>query len=270
MKSWIRSSGRRHICRAWTPSAAARRACTSTTACGWPRFSAACRRMCSSSGCATFSSRLKRAWGGMPFEVVNDGEVTALAGSMSLGKTRVLGIAMGTSLAAGYVTPEGNITSWLNELAFAPVDYNPHAPLDEWSGDRGCGVQYFSQQCVGRLSAGRRHRAPAACPCRRNSSTSRNLMEQGDQRARENLSDHRRLFRLRRRPLRRVLRFQTRPRPGARHLRPRRRRDYPPRQGGLAGGIPRTSPPASPSTSPTKKTNATARPSPLPASLLFW
>jgi predicted NBD/HSP70 family sugar kinase len=72
---------------------------------------------------------------------------------MSLGDGAVLGIAMGTSLAAGYVTPEGGITPWLNELAFAPVDYHPAAPRDEWSGDIGCGVQYFSQQAVGRLAA---------------------------------------------------------------------------------------------------------------------
>ena len=94
---------------------------------------------------------LKAAWGGIPFEVVNDGEVTALAGSMALGKNAVLGIALGSSQAAGFVTPEGGITSWLNELAFAPIDYAVGAPADEWSGDRGCGVQYFSQQCVGRL-----------------------------------------------------------------------------------------------------------------------
>jgi len=58
---------------------------------------------------------------------------------------------MGSSQAAGYVTPDGKITSWLNELAFAPIDYNPSGPVDEWSGDYGCGVQYFSQQGVGRL-----------------------------------------------------------------------------------------------------------------------
>ena len=96
---------------------------------------------------------LAKAWGGIPFEVANDGEVTALAGSMALGKNAVFGLAFGTSTAAGYVTPEGNITTWLNELAFAPIDYNPRAPVDEWSGDYGCGVQYFSQQCVGRLLA---------------------------------------------------------------------------------------------------------------------
>ncbi|MCD6361615.1 MAG: ROK family protein [Armatimonadetes bacterium] len=89
---------------------------------------------------------------GVPIVVANDGEVTALAGSMSLEENGVLGIAMGSSEAAGYVTQDGNITSWLNELAFAPVDYNPGAPADEWSGDIGCGALYFSQQCVGRLA----------------------------------------------------------------------------------------------------------------------
>jgi len=94
---------------------------------------------------------LREAWGGVPFEVVNDGEVTALAGSMALGDGAVLGVAMGSSLAAGFVTPRGAITSWLNELAFAPVDYREDAPVDEWSGDAGVGVQYFSQQAIGRL-----------------------------------------------------------------------------------------------------------------------
>lgn len=89
---------------------------------------------------------------GVPIVVANDGEVTALAGSMSLEENGVLGVAMGSSEAAGYVTQNGNITGWLNELAFAPVDYNPNAPQDEWSKDIGCGALYFSQQCVGRLA----------------------------------------------------------------------------------------------------------------------
>ena len=94
---------------------------------------------------------LQREWGGIPFEVVNDGEVTALAGSMSMNVNAVLGVSLGTSLAAGYVDPDGHIRPWLNELAFAPVDYRENAPVDEWSGDAGCGVQYFSQQGVARL-----------------------------------------------------------------------------------------------------------------------
>jgi len=92
-----------------------------------------------------------KEWG-VPLTIVNDGEVTALAGSMELGANAVLGIAMGTSEAAGYVTREGNITGWLNELAFAPFDYAPTAPADEWSGDIGCGVQYFNQTGVVRMA----------------------------------------------------------------------------------------------------------------------
>jgi predicted NBD/HSP70 family sugar kinase len=95
---------------------------------------------------------LQARWGGIPFEVANDGEVAALAGSMALGDNAVLGISMGTSQAGGYVKPGGEITPWLNELAFAPVDYRKGAPVDEWSGDSGCGVQYFSQQAVARLA----------------------------------------------------------------------------------------------------------------------
>lgn len=96
---------------------------------------------------------IRRAWNDVPFEVVNDGEVTALAGSMALGANGVLGLALGTSTAGGYVNAEGNITTWLNELAFVPIDEDPDAPRDEWSGDYGCGVQYLSQQAVGRLLA---------------------------------------------------------------------------------------------------------------------
>ena len=89
---------------------------------------------------------------GVPLEVINDGDVTALAGSMSIEDNGILGIALGSSEAAGYVNREGHIMGWLNELAFAPVDYSPNAPVEEWSGDKGCGASYFSQQCVFRLA----------------------------------------------------------------------------------------------------------------------
>ncbi|MCB1092208.1 MAG: ROK family protein, partial [Verrucomicrobiae bacterium] len=94
---------------------------------------------------------LGEEWG-VPFVVVNDGDVTALAGSMATGDTGVLGVAMGTSEAVGFVTPGGRITTWLNELAFAPIDYQNGAPADEWSGGPGVGAQYLSQQAVGRLA----------------------------------------------------------------------------------------------------------------------
>ena len=88
----------------------------------------------------------------IPIEVANDGDVTALAGAMDLDDNAVLGIAMGTSEAGGYVDPQGNITGWLNELAFVPVDFCEDAMVDEWSGDYGCGVKYFSQDAVIKLA----------------------------------------------------------------------------------------------------------------------
>jgi predicted NBD/HSP70 family sugar kinase len=88
----------------------------------------------------------------IPLEVCNDGDVTALAGAMSLNDTSILGIAMGTSEAGGYVDLDGNITGWLNELAFAPCDMQEDSSLDEWSGDIGCGVKYFSQDAVIKLA----------------------------------------------------------------------------------------------------------------------
>lgn len=140
---------------------------------------------------AVFNSRVRdlflevqRQWN-VPLEVVNDGEVTALAASMSLGVNSVLGISLGTSTAGGWVNADGNITTWLNELAFVPVDYHPHAPRDEWSGDYGCGVQYFSQQCVARLLAPAGIEAPADLPFPEKLKLVQALMKQGDERARK-------------------------------------------------------------------------------------
>ena len=93
-----------------------------------------------------------KEFGDVPLEVANDGDVTALAGAMSLNDNAVLGIAMGTSEAAGYVDRQGNITGWLNEFAFAPVDFCKDAMVDEWSGDYGCGSKYFSQDAVIKLA----------------------------------------------------------------------------------------------------------------------
>ncbi len=89
----------------------------------------------------------------IPIEVANDGDVTALAGAISMNVNSLLGIAMGTSEAGGFIDKNGNITGWLNELAFVPVDYNKEAMIDEWSGDYGCGVKYFSQDAVIKLAS---------------------------------------------------------------------------------------------------------------------
>jgi predicted NBD/HSP70 family sugar kinase len=91
-------------------------------------------------------------FGDVPYCVINDGDVSALAGAMSLDDNSVLGIAMGTSEAVGYVDEEGRITGWLNELAFVPVDVDGDAMRDEWSGDIGVGCKYFSQDAVIKLA----------------------------------------------------------------------------------------------------------------------
>ena len=125
---------------------------------------------------------LGKEWG-VPFEVVNDGEVTALAGSMEMNANCVLGISMGTSVAGGYVNREGNITDWLNELAFVPVDYREGAPADEWSGDLGCAVQYFCQQGVARLVPLAGIELPKDMKFAEQLKEVQKLMEAGDERA---------------------------------------------------------------------------------------
>ena len=100
----------------------------------------------------TIYDRAAKEIGDIPIVVANDGDVTALAGAMSLETGGVLGIAMGTSEAGGYVAPDGNVLGWFNELAFAPVDLNENAAQDEWSGDIGVGCKYFSQDAVIKLA----------------------------------------------------------------------------------------------------------------------
>jgi len=95
--------------------------------------------------------RIEKDWG-VPFAVYNDGDVTALAGMISMNKKGILGVAMGSSEAVGFVDTKRNMTGRICELAFAPVDFNPCAPKDEWSGDYGVGAMAFSQQAANWLA----------------------------------------------------------------------------------------------------------------------
>lgn len=121
--------------------------------------------------------------GDVPLVVANDGDVSALAGAMSLGSGRVFGLAMGTSEATGYVNEAGNIAGWLNELAFAPVDLNPAAIEDEWSGDLGVGVKYFSQDAVIKLASAAGLALPADAPLAEQLRFVQQRMEEGSQEA---------------------------------------------------------------------------------------
>ena len=121
----------------------------------------------------------------IPVEVANDGDVTALAGAMELNANNVLGIAMGTSEAGGYVDGNGNITGWLNELAFVPVDYSKEAMADEWSGDYGCGVKYFSQDAVIKLAPAAGISLEASLTPAEKLEAVQALMKNGDERAKK-------------------------------------------------------------------------------------
>ncbi|MBQ8915231.1 MAG: ROK family protein, partial [Clostridia bacterium] len=119
----------------------------------------------------------------IPIEVANDGDVTALAGAMDLNDNKVLGIAMGTSEAAGYVDGNGNITGWLNELAFVPIDFCKDAIVDPWAGDYGTGAMYFCQEGVIKLSpAAGIELDPALSPAEK-LKVVQGLMAKGDERA---------------------------------------------------------------------------------------
>lgn len=127
--------------------------------------------------------RAAKEIGDVPVSVCNDGDVTALAGAMSLEQGNILGIAMGTSEAVGYVDASSNVTGWLNELAFAPVDVSPEAMRDEWSGDIGCGVKYFSQDGVIKLAAAAGIELEESLAPAQKLKAVQALMEQGDERA---------------------------------------------------------------------------------------
>ena len=90
--------------------------------------------------------------GDVPIVVANDGDVSALAGAMGMNVGSIMGMAMGTSEAVGYVDKDKNVLGWINELAFAPVDLNEDAMQDEWSTDFGVGCKYFSQDAVNKLA----------------------------------------------------------------------------------------------------------------------
>jgi predicted NBD/HSP70 family sugar kinase len=127
-------------------------------------------------------TRIAEEWG-VPVTVMNDGDVTALAAALSLRIKGVLGIAMGSSQAAGFIDRKGRVLGWLNELAFVPVDYNPQAAADEWSKDTGVGALYFSQQAVNKLLPAAGIKVPAEMGLPERLKEVQALMAKGDKRA---------------------------------------------------------------------------------------
>ena len=133
----------------------------------------------------TIYDRAARELGEIPIVVANDGDVTALAGAMGLECGCVMGMAMGTSEAVGYVDRDGKVLGWLNELAFAPVDLNEEAMVDEWSTDRGVGCKYFSQDAVIKLAPRAGIQLDESLTPAEKLKVVQGLMEQDDPRAEE-------------------------------------------------------------------------------------
>ena len=118
-----------------------------------------------------------------PVVVANDGDVSALAGAMGLGKGKLMGLAMGTSEAVGYVDKDQNVLGWINELAFAPVDLQADAMQDEWSTDFGVGCKYFSQDAVVKLAPAAGLELPEGLPVAEKLKCIQELMQHDDPRA---------------------------------------------------------------------------------------
>lgn len=126
---------------------------------------------------------------GAPVEVANDGDVTALAGAIDLNDTGILGIAMGTSEAGGYINTKGKLNGWLSELAFVPVDFSGKDIADEWSGDVGCGVKYFSQDGVIKLATYAGYKFDESLSPAEKLKVIQGLMKDGDEMARKIYED---------------------------------------------------------------------------------
>ncbi len=127
--------------------------------------------------------------GDVPVVVANDGDVTALAGAMGMGVGSIMGMAMGTSEAVGYVDKEKNVLGWISELAFAPVDLNEAAMADEWSTDIGVGCKYFSQDAVIKLAPRAGIELDEGLTPAEKLKAVQALMEAGDERAEQVFSD---------------------------------------------------------------------------------
>ena len=126
--------------------------------------------------------RIEKDWG-VPFAIYNDGDVTALAGMITMGRKGILGVAMGSSEAVGYVDMKGRMTGRISELAFAPVDFNPTAPRCEWSGDSGVGAMAFSQQAVNWLAEKYGFKFPKSMKLPERLKVVQAAMEKGDAKA---------------------------------------------------------------------------------------
>jgi len=96
--------------------------------------------------------RLAKEFGDVPLKVINDGEVTALAGMMMVKQGNLCGISMGSSEGGGYCDVDGNLLGWINELCYIQLDMNPEAQGDPWTPHSGISHMYLGQRAATRLA----------------------------------------------------------------------------------------------------------------------
>lgn len=96
--------------------------------------------------------RLAKEFGDVPLRVINDGEVTALAGMLMVKQGNLLGISMGSSEGGGYCNKDGNLLGWINEMCYIQLDLNPEAPYDPWTPHSGTSHMYLGQRSATKLA----------------------------------------------------------------------------------------------------------------------
>lgn len=97
-----------------------------------------------------FIDMMKKEFPDVPYLVANDGDVSAMGGYLLFHKNSVLGIALGTSEAAGYCI-DGAFTGWINEFGKVPFNYDRMAVHHYSMGISGAGSEYLSQKGIIRL-----------------------------------------------------------------------------------------------------------------------
>lgn len=100
-----------------------------------------------------FKNLAKEFGPNVPLKVINDGEVTAVAGALMVKEGNLMGISMGSSEGGGYCNSDKNLLGWINELCYIQLDLNPEAPTDPWTnGHTGVSHMYLGQRGATKLA----------------------------------------------------------------------------------------------------------------------
>jgi len=96
---------------------------------------------------------LAKEFGDVPLKVINDGEVTAIAGALMVKEGNLMGISMGSSEGGGYCNADKNLLGWINELCYIQLDLNPESKTDPWTnGHTGISHLYLGQRGATKLA----------------------------------------------------------------------------------------------------------------------